>query len=238
MSVLELIAGVLIYTACCTIQGILGFGAGLLGVPMLALVSTDFVPVPILMSAPLMGGMFAWRERDAIDGTSLRWGVIGLIPGVTLGALTLTAVDKESLDLLFGSLLLAAVCLKASGARTKRNPWTVAFGGSMTGFMGTTVGVGGPPMALVMSDVSAPIFRSTMNAFMMIGMPISVLALAIADEIVVSDLVVSAFLVLSILVGFAISGPLRRFLDHGWLAPAVLAMSGLGAVCLLVRSLV
>ena len=108
----------------------------------------------------------------------------------------------------------------------------------MTGFMGTTVGVGGPPMALVMSDVSAPVFRSTMNAFMMIGMPISVLALAIADEIALSDLVVAAFLVLSILIGFAISGPLRRFLDHEWLAPLVLVMSGLGAVSLLVRSLV
>ena len=190
------------------------------------------------MSAPLMGGMLAWRERDAIDSASLRWAVIGLIPGVALGVLTLASVDKDRLGVLFGSLLLGAVCLKASGARMRRNCWTVTFGGSMTGFMGTTVGVGGPPMALVMSDVSAPVFRSTMNAFMMIGMPISVLALAIADEIALSDLVVAAFLVLSILIGFAISGPLRRFLDHEWLAPLVLAMSGLGAVSLLVRSLV
>jgi uncharacterized protein len=36
-----------------------------------------------------------------------------------------------------------------------------------------------------------------------------------------------------LVAGFALSGPVRHLLDHGWTRPAVLAMAGLGALALL-----
>ena len=49
---------------------------------------------------------------------------------------------------------------------------------------------------------------------------------------------VSAWLVLPVLVGYFLSGPLRPVLDRGWLAPAVYVLSTVAAITLLVRSLV
>ena len=61
--------------------------------------------------------------------------------------------------------------------------------------------------------------------------------MCIRDRFGISDLVVAAWLVLPVMVGVALSGPLRGPLDRGWLAPAVYVLSSAAAVVLLIRSL-
>ena len=161
MSTLEFVLGLLVFTVGCTIQGVLGFGAGLFAVPILALIAPDFVPGPVLMANPLLCALFAWREHGAIDRAGLRWALIGRVPGVLFGAWALTAVSEDGLGLLFGTLLLIGVGLKVSGVHAARTPWTLMGAGGLSGFMGTSVAVGGPPIALVLDAwhsvaVSAP----------------------------------------------------------------------------------
>jgi hypothetical protein len=237
LSTLEFVLGLLVFTVGCTIQGVLGFGAGLFAVPILALLVPDFVPGPVLMVSPLLSALFAWREHGAIDRTGLRWALIGRFPGVLLGAWALTAVSEERLDLLFGTLLLIGVGLKASGVHATRSPWTLMGAGGLSGFMGTSVAVGGPPIALVLDGSSGPELRATLNAFFFIGTTISLVVLALAGEFGTSDLLLTLCLVPSVLIGVALSSPLRPVLDHGWLAPGVYVLSGSFAGLLLLRSL-
>jgi hypothetical protein len=238
VSTIEFIVGLLVFTVGCTIQGVLGFGAGLFAVPILALVAPGFVPGPVLMANPLLSAMFAWREHGAIDRTGLRWALVGRVPGVLLGAWALTAVSEDRLGLLFGTLLLIGVGLKVSGVHARRTPWTLMGAGGLSGFMGTSVAVGGPPIALVLDGSSGPELRATLNAFFFVGTTISLVVLALAGEFGTTDLLLALALVPAVLVGILLSGRLRRVLDHGWLAPAVYAMSGSFAVILLIRSLV
>ena len=102
--------------------------------------------------------------------------------------------------------------------------------------MGTSVAVGGPPIALVLNDASGPEFRSTLSVFFFIGTGFSVVALSVAGQFGIDDLILSFWLILSVVAGFILSGPLRRILDRRWLAPAVYVMSTVAAVALLVRS--
>ena len=80
---------------------------------------------------------------------------------------------------------------------------------------------------------SGPLCRSTFLA----GTTISLIVLALAGQFGTSDLVGAAWLVLPVMLGGALSGPLRGPLDRGWLAPAVYILSSAAAVVLLIRSL-
>ena len=237
MSGLQLAAGLVIYAIGCTLQGVLGFGAGLFAVPILALIHPDFVPGPVLMVNPLLGGLFSLRERGSVDHQGLRWALTGRVPGVLLGVLALTLVAEERLGVLFGVLLLLSVALKASGVHTGRTPRSLMAAGGLSGFMGTTVAVGGPPIALVFHDLPGPVMRATLSAYFLVGTTISLAVLALAGQFGTSDMVLAAWLVLPAMVGVALSGPLRAPLDRGWLAPSVYVLSSAAAVVLLVRSL-
>ncbi|HCV33114.1 MAG TPA: hypothetical protein DGF10_00485 [Acidimicrobiaceae bacterium] len=238
MGTAELVAGLIVFAVGCTIQGVIGFGAGLFSIPILAQIDPQFVPGPVIMASPLMTGLFAWRERAAVNIGALKWALVGRVPGVVLGALALTAVSEDRLGVLFGLLLLVGIGLKVSGLQIRRTP-TALFGvGGLAGFMGTSVGVGGPPIALVFHDESGPEIRSTLNAFFMVGASMSLAVLAAFGRFGGDDLVISAWMLLSVLIGFAISGPLRSVLDRGWLSPAVYLMSAVAAIVLMVRSVV
>jgi len=237
MSLLELVIGFVVFTTGCTIQGVLGFGAGLFSVPILALVAPEFVPGPVLMLNPVLCALFAWREHGAIDRKVLRWALVGRVPGVLLGVWALTAVSEDGLGLLFGVLLLAGVGLKISGLHASPNPWTLMGAGGLSGFMGTSVAVGGPPIALVLDGSSGAEFRATLNAFFFIGTTISLAVLAMAGEFGTADLLLAFYLLPSMLAGVAFSNRVRHLLDQVWLAPAVYTLSSSVAVVLVIRSL-
>ena len=237
MSLLEVIIGFVVFTTGCTIQGVLGFGAGLFSVPILALVAPEFVPGPILMLNPVLCALFAWREHGSIDQKTLRWALVGRVPGVLLGVWALTAVSEDGLGLLFGVLLLAGVGLKISGLHAPRTPWTLMGAGGLSGFMGTSVAVGGPPIALVLDGSSGPEFRATLNAFFFIGTTISLAVLAMAGEFGTTDLLLALYLLPAMLIGVAFSNHVRHLLNEVWLAPLVYTLSSSVAVVLVIRSL-
>ena len=120
MSVFEVLAGCFVYAVGCTLQGVLGFGANLLAVPILALINPDFVPGPVLLINPLLSGFFTFRERGNADKYGLTWTVLGRLPGIALAVLALSVVTEERIGVLFGSLLLFAIALKVSGLKFER----------------------------------------------------------------------------------------------------------------------
>ena len=238
MSGLQLAAGLVVYAIGCTLQGVLGFGAGLFAVPILALIHPDFVPGPVLVVNPLLSGLLSMREHGAANRHHLRWALAGRVPGVLLGAVALTLVADERLGVMFGVLLLVSVALKASGVQTRLTPRNLMAAGGLSGFMGTTVAVGGPPIALALHGMPGPELRATLSTYFLVGTTISLVVLGLAGQFGTSDLVIAAWLVLPVAVGVVLSGPLRAPLDRGWLAPAVYVLSSAAAVILLVRSLV
>jgi hypothetical protein len=103
--------------------------------------------------------------------------------------------------------------------------------------MGTAVGVGGPPIALLYHDVPGPVLRATMSPYFLVGTVASVAALAVSGHFGVDDLLLGLCLVPAALIGVALSNPLRGMLDRGWVARGVYGLSSAAAVALLVRSL-
>lgn len=61
------------------LQGSVGFGLGLVGVPLLVLIDPVFVPGPLLLAAFLLNLMISRREHAAIDFKGVKWAIPGAL---------------------------------------------------------------------------------------------------------------------------------------------------------------
>ncbi len=234
----ELAVGAVVYLVACTVQGSIGFGANLIAVPILAQVNPDFVPGMTLMMNPVLGALGTWRERGHTDSEALTWTLVGRLPGIVLGVVVLSLVSEDRIGVLFAILLLVAVALQVSGLSLARRRATLLGAGTVSGFMGTSVGVGGPPVALILADLPGPAFRATMSPYFLIGTALSLVALSIGDQFGMEQFTNALFLLPAVYIGFLVSGPLRSRIDHGRMATSVYVLSAFAAIVLLVRSLV
>ncbi len=237
MSGIEIFLIISIFMIASAIQGSIGFGANLFAVPLLALINPELIPIPILIVNPIMNLMLAWRERGNVDRPAVISALVGRVPGVVLGVLALSLISSDHLGLLFGILLLIAIGLQLSGLTLSRTRRTVTLAGGVSGFMATAVGVGGPPMALVLKDLPGPSFRATMSPYFVIGSSLSILGLILGGQFEISDIWNSLLFLPAAIAGILISGPLRSRVDSGRIVYFIYFLSSAGAIALLLRSL-
>jgi len=237
MSGIEILLIISIFMIASAIQGSIGFGANLFAVPLLALINPELIPIPILVVNPIMNLMLAWRERGNVDRPAVISALVGRVPGVVLGVLALSLISSDHLGLLFGILILLAIGLQLSGLTLSRTRPIVALAGGVSGFMATTVGIGGPPIALALKDLPGPSFRATMSPYFVIGSSLSILGLILGGQFEISDIWNSLLLLPAAIAGILISGPLRSRVDSGRIVYFIYFLSSAGAIALLLRSL-
>ena len=108
----------------------------------------------------------------------------------------------------------------------------------MSGLMGTTLGVGGPPLALAYQRSHGGEIRGTLAPIQTFGAATSLIALAVVGELGLTDLARGLLLTPGMVVGFAVSGWAAPRVRHSVMRPAVLAFAAVSAVAVLVRALV
>ncbi len=228
-------AAVAVIAVASCVQGSVGFGCGLLAIPVFALLDPDLVPGPIFVSNAVLTTSTALRERKDIDWSAVRWGTAGRLPGTVVGSLVLASATDTSLQLLVAIVILVAVVLSMGPIRVPTNAVTLVGAGGFSGFSATSVGIGGPPMALLLRNRPGPQFRSTMGMYFTVGLLMVVPGIALAGRLGVDELIVGAALVPGAVGGFAVSGPLRKHVDARGLGPIVLLGATAASVALLVR---
>ncbi|HEY5874116.1 MAG TPA: sulfite exporter TauE/SafE family protein [Ilumatobacteraceae bacterium] len=218
-------------------QGSLGFGLGLLAAPVLALINDDFVPGPLLMVAFVLTILVATRERGRLDVRGVKWAVIGRVPGSVVGAVAVVTLPDRTLIVVFATLVLIGVILSVVGWSIMPTPTTLFTAGATSGVMGSITSIGGPPMALVYQHRSGPELRATLALFFVFGSALSIFLLSIAGEIGPGDVRTAAALLPAMLVGYVASRWVGRWLDRGYLRPALLGFSAAASLTLLVVEL-
>lgn len=234
MSALELVVVSLVFAIGSTLQGAVGFGANLLAVPVLVLVDPTLVPGPTLVPALGLNLLVALRERGEGRLSEVAWALTGRVPGTVLGVWALALLPAGDLELVFGLLLLAGIAASATARGLVPTPPTLLGAGVASGFMGTVVSVGGPPIALVYQRASGPVLRATLARFFVAGTALSILALIVGGRLDGEGLANGLVLLPGTVAGFACSRPLARRVDLGWVRPAVLGLSTVAAVIVIV----
>ena len=179
LTVQELFIGVGVVVVAAALQGSIGFGLAVLSVPILTVVNPAFTPIPILILSLLVSVASLTRERGDLDLGGLGWVIGGRVPGALLGAWVLTVTTERTLGIVIGVIVLAAVVTLSSNLTVRLSPRTRMIAGVVSGFSGTSAGIGGPPIALLYGGQSGPVVRSTLGAIFMIGITINLVILTL-----------------------------------------------------------
>jgi uncharacterized membrane protein YfcA len=237
MTAASLVVASAVVAVASTLQGSVGFGLSLLAAPLLILIDPLLVPGPLLFASLVLTASTAYRDRRSIDRFGLKWGLVGRLPGTAIGAAALAAIPADQMGLALGGLVLLSVALSLSGLRLRLSRGTLLGAGALSGFMGTTASISGPPVALVYQHASGPRLRGTLAGYFVIGAVISLAALWGIGRFGPSELSRGLALVPGMALGFALSGRLVALADRGYTRPAVLAVSAASALAAIARDL-
>lgn len=219
------------------IQGSIGFGFSFVVVPLLGLLRPEALPATVLILSMPMTITLALRERGDIEAGGLVALTAGRVVGTVVGVRLVQSWPTDELAVLTGAALLAGVAVSALAPSFEAGRRTQLALGMVSGVMGTTAAVGGPPAALAYQNRPGPQLRATLSASFVIGSIMSLAALALAHRVTRGDFVLALQLLPGLAAGLLLSPHLARRLDRAWMRPAVLAFAAGTAVAVVIRAL-
>lgn len=172
-----LLAVVLVFVGA-FVQTAVGFGLAVIAAPVLFFVNPDYVPAPVTICALVLSWINAWVFREGVSLQGLKAAIIGRVPGSLAGAGLLLWIDKNMLALWIGLSVLFAVGVSLSSLRWHPTSGRMMAAGFVSGFMGTSTSIGGPPMALLWQHQNVALIRANLAAFFVVSCLISLVVLA------------------------------------------------------------
>lgn len=231
------LAANVIFMLGATLQASTGLGAGLIIVPLLALISLHYIPGPVIAATIVLSSMMAWRGRAVIDFQGMPLLLVGLMLGIVLGVLLLSALPLAHLGLVFGVFILLAVIASVFGQQLSFKPATVITAGTLSGFMGTTAAIGAPVLALLYQYHPGASLRATLGFLYFFSSIAMLISLHLADLFGVKELLLGLSLIPGAVLGYLIAGGLAAHLDRGYSRLAVLVISSISALVLIGKSI-
>lgn len=228
--------------------GCIGIG-GVLLVPALAYIGA--VPVHLAIACAMLSYVFTgvlgtvlYARRGSITWSMAIWLGAGAMPGAYLGAIMLSVVPAQTLELLIGVLIVLSGlhALRESSVPTaQRRPGTTVLLviGLVTGFGSALTGTGGPLLLVpILVWLKLPVLMSV-GLSQVIQIPVSVLATAgnfVYGEVdVLLGVTIAATLMLGVSVGARVahsvsSSVLKRVVAQVLVAVGVLIVARIGYV--------
>ena len=179
---MEMLVATLVIVAGSYVQTAIGFGLAVIAAPILFFINPDYVPAPITVSALTLSIANALRFRKSISFSGLRFAILGRIPGTVAGGLLVFWIDQRTLGLWLGLSVLIAVWLSLGRVEFRPTRPAMFSAGFLSGFMGTSTSIGGPPMALVLQHQTTDFIRANMAAFFVVSCVLTLIMLGFVDR--------------------------------------------------------
>ncbi len=210
----ELLLASAVVVVAAAIQGSVGFGMNALSFPILLAIDDSLVPGPLLIAHLSLVLMMSASEMSQRDSRALAWAVGGSIPGVAAGAWLISLASKAQLVALAIAALVLVIVVVLRGVELGRGRGTLAGVGVLSGLLGTTVSVNGPPLALALISGPGAVRRGTMAVFLTIGTAFSIVALIGVGRFGSSELVSGLALVPAAGIGMLIAVSVHSIVDR------------------------
>ncbi len=218
------------------LQAVTGLGAGLIIVPLLALISIDLIPGPLIFGSLALSTAMAVSGRRQIDFANTRTILFGVLLGTVAAAAYISRLPLDALGIVFGVIILAAIVISLRAPRFSLTSRGNVLAGALSGFLGTSAGVGAPVLALLFQHHPGKTLRATL-AFLYAASSITmVIFLHVAGRFGVQELLSGLFLIPGFLLGYVLSPKLASLVDRGYARSAVLIVSTISACVLIWRS--
>lgn len=220
------------------VQRLSGAGYGMTAAPVMALVAPEWLPGTVVLVGLFIGAGSVLNARDAVQWRDLPLGFAGRIVGAAIAAYIAAAVvGTDALSIIVGCVVLFAVALILAGLSVPISKRTLFIAGGAGGVMGTLTGIGGPPMAILYSNVETRRSAATQNAFYLFGTTTAIVALAISGVLSLPQLAFAASLAPVVPVALVVARPLTSRFERRAIKPWALGLATLSALVLLARTL-
>lgn len=217
-------------------QATTGIGVGIVSSPVLLQADPDFIPAAVVAAVLPLSFTVAWKDRAHVDRAGVTVAIIGRLPGIVLGVAVIAVVSDTTLGYLVAATVLLGVVASLTAKRFEPSMPALAAAGCASGFTGTAVGVGGPPIALTYQHSDPVTMRATISVFFSIGSVLSIIALAAVGEFGRRQLELTALLVPAVLLGLFTARRYKHRLVGSGVRPVVLGLSAFSAIALLIRT--
>ncbi len=218
-------------------QATTGVGVGILSSPVLLLADPSFVPAAMIAAVVPLAFVVAWADRHHVDREGVATALVGRVPGMVLGVIVLRAIDENALAVIVAITVILGVIASLTTRRFQPTPPALFAAGLGSGFTGTAVGVGGPPIALTYQHADPVTMRATISLFFSVGTVLSVIALAVGGEYGSREVELTVLLLPAVMLGLVTARWFKELLTGPAVRPVVLVLSSFAAVALLVRTL-
>ena len=155
-------------------QGVSGFGAGLVAMPLLTLLIGIKAAVPLsMLNGLIITGFLSLQLKRHVDWGKILPLLLGSLPGIALGAALLKRVDANLQQMGLGAFILsyAIYSLRARPQirRISRRWGYVA--GFLTGTISSVFSAGGPPAVIYVSltDWAKDEIKATLSVFFFVS---------------------------------------------------------------------
>jgi len=168
-----LLAG-LIFLFAGIVQGLTGFGAGLLAIPLLCLIMDVKLAVSLcIISTLIITTTMAYDLRRYLDYRKILPLLVGSLPGIFIGTLLLKIVDPNLIKLLLGIFLIGISCFNLVFKSQAINPPVVwgYLAGFLSGVINAAVAAGGPPAIIytTLHDWKKEEMKATLTGFFLLN---------------------------------------------------------------------
>jgi uncharacterized membrane protein YfcA len=208
------------------VQSSIGFGLAIIAAPLLYFIDPLYVPAPITVCALTLSVANSAKFWKSISFAGLKYAILGRIPGTIAGGMLLLWIDQRALALWLGVSVIAAVALSLSNVMLKPTSPAMFSAGFLSGFMGTSSSIGGPPMALVLQHEANDFIRANLAAFFVVSCILSLAMLATVDRFAMPHLLISLPLMPATLAGYWVAMKTLHLISHQRLRKASLILCG------------
>lgn len=216
------------------VQASIGFGLAIVAAPFLFALSPDYVPGPVTVVALLLSVMMTLKYRKSISIRGLGAAIIGRVPGSIAGGLLLLWADAKTLSLWIGLSVLLAVAVSLTRLRIRPTPWRMGAAGFLSGVMGTSTSIGGPPMALLLQHEAAEDMLSNLSAFFLVSCLLSLAVQVPAGYMSGSHLMLSLPLLPAAIIGYWVASRYAHRLPQHVIRAGSLTLCSLAGIAAIV----
>jgi len=232
----ETVALITIVVVAAFIQGLTGFGFGLIALPLLGL----FLPLKMIIPLIIMLALFisltlSIQLRHAIDWKKITALSIATLPGIPLGIYILQNLPAEPLALSLGLVMVSFTSYQLLATPKTINlglPYTLSAGFAC-GVLTASISTGGPPVIIyaAMQPWSKDQAKATVACFFFISGFTTVVSHAISGLITTEVLYNFTISLPALILGiFAGTFAYKRMSDHGYKSLALILVFLLGGM--------
>lgn len=219
------------------VQGIVGFGLGILCAPLVFMINPAMIPAPMIFNSIFLAWIIARDNRSQLNRAIVGWPILGSVAGSAVAAGFLFGIDERVFALVFATALLVLITLSFLRLRVAVTPANGFIAGLFSALSGTITAIGGPPIALYFQHLPPGAIRANLSIFFIASSVIGLVALAAIGKFTSSELALSAVTLPGVFLGFFSSRLIVKRIAPATVRYGVLGLSAVSGIALLVKHL-